>query len=171
MARGFTNNEAKELISKHVRLIKQLDRIYKDQDKWQNYSALSASKLAQQGTFSAYADMELANSQEHYSDDPEIMGLITELYTYQQLSALVSQTDYLKRSTIKDIQDSIATLKPTLGSIKWLFTNAQKKADAEEAYYFLSEILESDYPQRIASIIASNQMFRRAWIDTQYRSR
>ena len=72
-------------------------------EKWQNYSALSASKLAQQGTFSAYADMELANSQEYYSDDPEIMGLITELYTYQQLSALVSQTDYLKRSTIKDI--------------------------------------------------------------------
>lgn len=157
MARGFTNNEAKELISKHVRLIKQLDRIYKDQDKWQNYSALSASKLAQQGTFSAYADMELANSQEYYSDDPEIMGLITDLYTYQQLSALVSQTDYLKRSTIKDIQDSIATLKPTLGSIKWLFTNAQKKADAEEAYYFLSEMLESDYPQRIASIIASSE--------------
>ena len=156
MARSLEINEAIAVANQHREIISRLNSVKDKQKKWEAFAVPTAKELVKNKVFSEYADSDLSKKQDNYAENQDIVILLCELYSCLQLSSLVDRAVRLMHNIAPDLQQSLECLKPASSSIRWFFSSSKKKDEAEEAYTFLSDLLEGSYPERMEAILSQS---------------
>ncbi|MBQ6336086.1 MAG: RNA helicase [Ruminococcus sp.] len=70
-------------------------------------------------------------------------ALISALYQYKKIQPAVEKASDFRRNYDRAVQQAARDVQPASGGLRWLFSGADKKARAEEAYETLDSILNS----------------------------
>lgn len=75
--------------------------------------------------------------------NPHSTALISALYQYKKIQPAVEKASDFRRNYDRAVQQAARDVQPASGGLRWLFSGADKKARAEEAYETLDSILNS----------------------------
>lgn len=73
--------------------------------------------------------------------NPNATALVTALFKYKRILPIIQSADAFRSAYDKDLTDAFSAAKPAMGSLRWMFSSASRKASAEEACAILSQIL------------------------------
>lgn len=133
-------------------------------------SARTVRKIAQGIEKEALDGVKLRLSADDRST--EATNLIAALCKYKKGSNSFETCRAAREAIGQDGADAYIHLKAAGGSVKWLFANAQKRAQAERAYQYFTDLLDSELAKQVAD--ADKQLRRigllqssAAWKDFQ----
>ncbi|MBQ3416547.1 MAG: DEAD/DEAH box helicase family protein [Ruminococcus sp.] len=75
---------------------------------------------------------------------PSSTALVTALFKYKRILPIIRSADEFRQFYDKELNDALSAAKPAMGGLRWMFSSAAKKADAQEACATLSQILSDD---------------------------
>lgn len=151
MARSFTSQDTQNIIRRHTELRSKISSIKKMYISSKNDVVQYAEDLEYGKTFERIVHYELANGTPKV--EPSIISLLNQLETYDKAKQINSELERIEQQYSGEINEGIRLLSATAtNGFKWFFSSNANKAQSEQVYNRLKELLEGNYRKKIEDL-------------------
>lgn len=145
MAKTYTFKEAKELIKKYNKLFEALISSKEYIDKYQKRIINNTLLLLKNTYFQNKELKDFKTKTISTINYEEIETLLRSMFGYFKSESYYNQCENLYNNYNSDLTENIKQLRKGQNFIKWIFSNSNRKENAESSYLYLKNMLESDF--------------------------